>query len=87
MSGILPSDISDHFTIFHLIKTVKSIWQNTDHSTYKHIINETTIEAFKFNLKCTNWDIFNESDDANNAYVKFMKIFTDLHESTFPLKN
>ena len=86
MSGILPSDISDHFTIFHLIKTDKSIWQNTDHSTYKRIVNETTIEAFKNNLKCTNWDIFNESDDANNAYVKFMKIFTDLHDSTFPLK-
>ena len=61
LSGILPTDISDHFTIFHIISTGRLF--NKIEETFSHrIINDTTINTFK-----TKSSIWNSALECKNC--------------------
>ena len=68
LSGILPTDISDHFTIFHIISTGRLF--NKIEETFSHrIINDNTINTFKAKIKHTNWNSVLECKNADAAYI------------------
>ena len=61
-SGILISDISDHFPIFH-IDTKTTIKPNSDAYYFKPIINDHTLHAFKTMITEVDWnDVFIAND-------------------------
>lgn len=82
-SGILFTDISDHFPIFQIAELGNSYMHNKvplSHRSYSSA-NKT---KFKQSLKSTSFEhVFRESDP-NSAYQVFMQIFKDIFEKSFP---
>ena len=82
-TGIIKSDISDHYPIFVLSpKTINNTESNT--VIFKRNINEKTINNFKTKLANTDWSFIYNFIDSNNAYEYFLKIFKKLYDDCFP---
>ena len=87
-SGILKTDISDHFPIFTFIKDEVTENETGKTTIFKRDINETTKETFKNILKNYNWDTVKNESNPNNAYDKFIDkfIFSKAYDIAFPVK-
>ena len=85
-SGILQTDISDHFPIFTFIKDEVTENETGKITIFKRDINETTKETFKNILKNYNWDTVKNESNPNNAYDKFIEIFSKAYDIAFPVK-
>ena len=71
-TGILTTDISDHFPIFaivHLYTTKKQF----DVNYIKHDFSCTNIQHFIQDLHETNWDFITTSDDVNDNYSIYLQ--------------
>lgn len=83
-SGVIETNISDHFSIFTSIPlTVKEIDKNSE-IKYRSI-NE--YNQRKFNYQLTHSDIFNifNINDGKIAFSMFFKTFSDLYDRYFPI--
>jgi exonuclease III len=81
-SGIITTDISDHFPCLTLISNSGKVKQ----SPYELItrrLNKKKIENIKTTLVNYNWDILNETN-ANDAYNKFEEILTQTIDKFAP---
>ena len=71
-TGIIKTDISDHFPIIYAFK-LRSSMSSENHQQnrylHKHIINESSKATFKRRLRETSWDAVKSSDNPNEAYV------------------
>ena len=86
LTGILKTDISDHFPIFTI--SVKHRLDSIDkkEAIRKRIINADSIQEFR--------DILSEVDSGNlhsisnpsDAYEYFLKVFSGIYDLVFPLK-
>ena len=85
-SGILQTDISDHFPIFTFIKDEVTENETGKTTIFKRDINETTKETFKNILKNYNWDTVKNESNPNNVYDKFIEIFSKAYDIAFPVK-
>ena len=47
----------------------------------------TNLITFKTDLRNINWNSINHSPEANSKYEIFLKIFSELYEKHFPLKD
>jgi len=87
LSGILPTDVSDHFPIFHIIhhdNDIVNVHRHTPH--YKRIINNSTIETFKSNIQMCIWNNVIHCTDTDTAYKTFFNEFKHLYDKHIPLK-
>ena len=84
-SGIIISDISDHFGIFACIKT--KLKYNT-FSKYKTMrcFNEANITNFKNMISQTDFSPVSNSSSSESAYDTFISLYTDKFNQAFPLK-
>ena len=84
-SGIIVTDISDHFPIF------TSFSFNANHSSSKHVPTHNysmeNIDHLKNDLNSCDWSDVLCTLDVNMAFNKFMDIFNRLHDKNIPLKN
>ena len=85
-SSILQTDISDHFPIFTFIKEEVTENETGKTTIFKRDISETTKETFKNILKNYNWDTVKNESNPNNAYDKFIEIFSKAYDIAFPVK-
>ena len=78
-TGILKTEISDHFTIF-LITDPDTSSQIKSKRTllYKRARNTATKENFKNILARKSWDYIKEIDKPNEAYSKFLYDFSSV---------
>ena len=84
-SGIILSDISDHFPIYATNSiTIKSI--KNENITYRKV-DDNAINNFKQKLTNENWNEIYEIDDPNLSYNYFENKFKLLYDQCFPLKN
>ena len=74
-TGIIKTDISDHFPIYFSTKTETSYENVPSGKYYKRIINDTTINNFKEKLSNLNWDHVINELNADSAYNKFITTF------------
>jgi len=84
-SGVIVSDISDHFPIF----VVDTHYDTRKRDEYFYCRNFTlpNLNNFKQSLAQVNWNsTVTNKNDVNLAYDNFWKIFHDLYERHFPLK-
>ena len=75
-TGIIKSDISDHFPIFIICKTRNINIYNEDITVTKRNINEKSINNFNSLLANTNWDNLYNNKSANEAYNSFIDVFS-----------
>ena len=85
-SGIIKTQISDHFPIFTILENCKNCKNNEKTKITKRDFNKENIQNFHFLLENINWDQFLPSNAPNEAYNNFLKIFSDLYDIAFPKK-
>jgi hypothetical protein len=82
-SGIIKSDISDHFPNF-LITNHLIVEEVNSLTTYVREINNNSIKKFRNFLLETDWEFVTKCNDANNAYDLFIRLFYKQYEKAFP---
>ena len=83
MNGILLSNISDHFPIFHIVKSY--CYEMVDNITWKRKINDENIASFIEKLSKSDWNSILVEEDPQCAYDMFHNIFSNLYNECFPM--
>ena len=81
-SGVILTDISDHFPVYCVCESEISSSTN-EQNKKKRDINENNIRIFLQSLESTEWKL--ESDNPNNNYNNFIELFLDKYNNSFPL--
>ena len=82
-SGIIKTDISDHFPIFTVLKTSETF--SLEKTKFiKGDISSENIDTFKFLLENIKWDNLLPGSSPDKAYETFHFIFSELYETAFP---
>ena len=84
LSGIITTDVADHFGIFHSVKLKTNITQKKHTKTRK--MSSTNINTFKTHLAHTDFSTVLSNDCPNVAYEEFMKKYYNVFEISFPLR-
>ena len=84
IAGIIPTDISDHFSIFtgHHIPSPVKITQNKQKRDY----SQKNITKFNTQLSEINWESVLSQQDAQLAYTQMHEKITAIVDKAFPLK-
>jgi len=84
-SGIIVTDVADHFGVLHIMNKVKKHKQS---NSYKEIrpLTDLNINAFKELLKCTDFSDVLLIDNPDEAYECYLSKFKDAYNIAFPLK-
>ena len=91
-SGILCTDISDHFPVFTLNNTCTgSSLSSTPASTRENVklfrsYSVQNMRNFTEALQAVDWTTVLSLDDPQAAYTAFNNVLLDLHDCHFPLK-
>ena len=83
-NGILYTDITDHFPVFHI--DYSSSIRPPPRLIKKRIFSQTNIEKFSSSVSQHNWDSVLNTDDPQVAYTTFYNDFITLYNDCFPLK-
>ena len=87
MSGILVSDVSDHFPIFSFVRTRWDYSQNYDKDyIVKRNMSENSFNSFIEKLNNYHWDHFYSISDVNEACNTFIDVINKLYDEMCPLK-
>lgn len=84
-SGLLVTDISDHFPVFNISKINGFTKQNISKMTMSRQYSDKNISRFKAKLQAVNWTSITNSLDVNNSYNNFTDIVNHLFAENFPL--
>ena len=84
-SGILYTDITDHFPIFYVDHS--HVVKETPKYVRKRIYSSDNIMKFKNALQEHNWAQVLECNDAQDAFSLFHQDITSMYEASFPVKN
>ena len=83
-SGVIISDLSDHFPTFTILHS------EAKHKQQQYAINRNfshaNIEKFKETLSYTNWEDVYGTNDVNISYDNFWKKFSKSYNECFPIK-
>ena len=82
-SGIIKTDISDHFAVFALMRT-SLVQPNLKKTFIKRDINEDSIKYFKSILNSVDWDLITQTTAPDSSYNIFLDKFIKLYEIAFP---
>lgn len=83
-SGIIISDISDHFATYHLVERA-SKYKGMEQRQFRKF-NETNIDAFKIELANTKFDKILGMENPDQAYNAYINIYKEVFDRYFPLK-
>ena len=83
-SGVIISDISDHFPVFTIIPS------NTKNKQAKHAFSRSfshaNVEKFREKLANTDWAMVTSKNDVNECYTIFWEKFSNHYNDCFQLK-
>ena len=87
-SAIVKTDLSDHFPIIFIneLMRVPTPTDDMENCVYKRDFTENALNCFKQALFETSWDSVKNLKQPNEAYNKFLEIFTELYEEYFPIR-
>ena len=86
LTGILKSDISDHFPIFIIFMKHGLDSNDKKVTKKKRIINSESIQEFRDFLSEVTWESLYSISNPNDAYEYFLKVFSGIYDLAFPLK-
>ena len=82
-SGIIKTDISDHFAVFSLLKT--NLEQtNIKKTIIKRDINEDSTKYLKTIFNSTDWELLTQTSSTNDSYNMFLESFIKIYDQAFP---
>ena len=82
-SGIIKTDISDHFAVFALMRT-SLVQPNIKKTFIKRDINEDSIKYFKSILNSVDWNLITQTSTPDSSYNIFLHKFVKLSDIAFP---
>ena len=85
ISGILPTDISDHFPIFHIIFD-KHKSETITKPVFKRKMSRKAIAEFNKCIHETRWDSILGNENTQSAYSSFVGMFSAIYNETFPVQ-
>ena len=85
-TGIIKSDISDHFPIFFVAHYNIHIKETKERFVFRRDLSDISVEKFKYKLRTVSLDSITNSSDTNKAYDNFIEIFRSLYDECFPKK-
>ena len=83
-SGIIVTDVADHFGIFHTVRNKTKHLQNLQKKS--RIFSDTNLALFKQYLDQSDFSSILTIDNPNNAYETFIDLYKQAYEKAFPLK-
>ena len=83
LTGIVKTDISDHFPVFFLTKTKLNKTKQTNF-VFKRKITDVNLMNFNEALKSVCWDNVLKHTDPDKAYNEFLETFLFHYETFFP---
>ena len=83
-SGILYSDVSDHFPIFFIDNNKRHKKENK--YLFKRTINQENIDKFSEKLTDQDWDEVTQNNDAQSSFTEFYTTYNKLYDECFPIK-
>ena len=83
-SGIIQSDVSDHFTVFAIFKNLAKVQSSKKIIQYR-CYKKYDINVFREDLAAYNWEMVYNSKDVNTAYLNFCSSFSNLCNKHAPL--
>ena len=82
-TAVVMTDISDHVPVIFATKN-KVDAETPEKYIFKRNISDQTIDKFKQKLCNIDWNNIKILQNANDAYIKFLKIFLSLYNECFP---
>ena len=86
LSGILYTDISDHYPIFYIHHSLKKKPSKDVYIT-KRSYTPQNIAKFKTNLESHNWSAVLLHTETQTAYSLFHKEFSHIYDNCFPVRS
>ena len=83
-TGIIKSDISDHFQIFFVADYNIHIKETKEPFIFRRGLSDISVEKLKYKLRTFSWDSITNSSNTNKAYDNFIEIFSTLYDKCFP---
>ena len=84
-SGIIKTDIIDHFAVFSLIKT--NLEQtNIKKTIIERNIDEDGMKCFKTIFNSTDWDLLRQKSSTDDSYNIFLERFVKVYDQAFAKK-
>ena len=84
LSGILYTDISDHFPIFHIDYSNHTKLQET--FIKKRIYSQENMRAFSTKMSNHDWNHVYQLDEPQSAYTAFFNDYCEMYHAIFPIK-
>ena len=85
-TGIIKTDISDHFPIFVATKNFSLSNYPAKMTFLNRIINNESVEKFQTEQSTTNWNDVTTTQCPNKSYNLFINKFSQIYEKHFPQK-
>ena len=85
-SGIVISDVSDHFGIFSIIKYAADTHSNTHKNKPYRSFSQTNINNFNILLQNIDFTPVFQATCPDEAYNIFLKLYLESYDIAFPLK-
>ena len=85
-TGIIKSNISDHFPIFFVADYNIHTKETKERFIFRRDLSDISVEKFKYKLRTVSWDSIANSSDKNKAYDNFIEIFSPLYDECFSKK-
>lgn len=83
-TGIIKTDISDHFPIFITSQTTHLHNCSEKIKITKRLINDEYISYYNNLLYCVDWSLVLENNNADKAYEIFLQTFQQQYDQAFP---
>ena len=87
VSGLIINDLSDPLPVFQICDYVDNIHQKENQCFETRPINENKLQSFISTLANMKWEVILNNEDVNFTYTKYIEIFTNTYESSFPVRN
>ena len=84
IQGLLITEITDHYPIFHCNKTIKE--KEKDLYIWKRSVNTKNTETFSNLLSKADWSDVYSNTNAQEAFTKFHNKLKLLYDEAFPKK-
>ena len=85
-SGIIFSDISDHFPVFHTITDKQNIQNNQYDTIRKRQFTLQNRQKFNNELNTTSWNTILNTQCCQTSYSIFLKKIQNIYDNCFPYK-
>ena len=84
--GILCTDISDHYAVFHIAGNTMCKSKDSLSPTVKRDLSYRNVQKFIDEMQQIDWQIVTEIRDPQNAYSQFHNIICKTYNKCFPYK-